>query len=157
MADELDGALSEPAEVEGRIKKLSKTLATTSEERDTERARADKEASEKAEAIRERDFFSQFSDVVSANPQAKDHKDEILAKVKAGYTTQDATFAVLGAAGKLGQPVVEKVNPAGGSADTGVRAEGNKSAAEMTQEERRAVLMENENELQGILSPSMQR
>lgn len=154
---ELDETLETPSEAETRIKDLSKKVKNTSDERDTERARADKEASEKAELIRERDFFSQFSDVVSANPQAKDHKDEILAKVKGGYTTQDAMFAVLGAAGKLGTPAPEKVNPAGGSADTGVQATGPKTVEEMTQEERRAVLMERESELQSILSPSMQR
>ena len=154
---ELDETLETPSESETRIKDLSKKVKNASEERDVEKARADKSESEKEELVRERDFLSQFSDVVSANPQAKDHKDEILAKVKAGYTTQDATFAVLGAAGKLGTLAPEKVNPAGGSADTGVRAEGMKTVDEMTQEERKAILMENESELQKILSPSMQR
>lgn len=153
MADELDQTLNEPSGAEARITDLSGKVKTMAGERDTERAARETAESGKAEAERERDFFKDFSGVVAGNPQAKDHQDEILAKVKSGYTTQDATYAVLGAAGKLNQPVVERNNPAGGSADVTINREGNKSVAEMTQAERREALMANESDLVSILSP----
>lgn len=123
-----------PSVSEDRIKQLSDKVETASKERDTEKA--SREAAE-----RERDFYKGYSEVVSTHPAAKDHQDEIKAKVLTGYTIQDATFAVLGAAGKLGgttpapQPQV-----AGGSAATTVQQPTDKSPKEMTQAERRAQL-----------------
>lgn len=153
MAEELDAALETPSESEARIKDLSGKTKKAYEDRDAEKAARDAAEARASEAERERDFYSGFSDVVSTNPAAKDHKDEILAKVKAGYTTQDATYAVLGAAGKLNQGIVERHNPAGGSASTQVRNEGEKTIAEMSQAERREALMSNEGALVDILSP----
>ncbi len=144
MADELITKTSEElaaennqSEAEKRIKQLSEKVRLTSEERDEKIRLLD-------ETTKERDFYSGFSDMVTTNPAAKDHKDEILAKVKGGYTVEDATFAVLGKAGKLGQPApkpAEPLNPAGGSAvvNTSTSA-GDKPISEMTQAERRAKL-----------------
>lgn len=150
MADELELG-SEVEEVEERkenkrIKDLSEKVKLTSEERDELRDELKKQTEqkevEKAELTRERDFYAGFADVVSSNPAAKDHKDDILAKVKSGYTVEDATFAVLGKAGKLGQPKPEpRPNPAGGSAINQPVAGSQKTAAEMTQAERRAELV----------------
>lgn len=140
---ELDNLINEPSESEKRIKQLSSTVKTTSEERDAEKQRADAAEAKVAEAERAAQFSDSFSDVVSTNPAAKDFKDDIRNKVMSGYTVQDATYAVLGAAGKLGQSVAETASPAGGSASINLPSAGaTKTAAEMTQEERRAVLSE---------------
>ncbi len=119
---------------EERITELSDKVKTEAEAR--QKAEADK-----AEAERRATFAEGFADVVGTNPAAKDHKDEIKEKVLKGYTVQDATFAVLGAAGKLGgatPPTPPQV--AGGSAPTNPGSTGQKEAKDMTQEERRAQL-----------------
>ena len=107
MADELETTLNEPSEVEKRIKSLSGKVKETADERDNAKAEAESARAAEAEAKRERDFYAGFSDVVATNPSAKDHKDEILSKVKSGYTVEDATYAVLGKAGKLGSTPVD--------------------------------------------------
>ena len=124
----------QPSRAEERITELSAKVALTSKERD--------ELKTLNESVtRERDFYKGFSDIVSTNPAAKDHQEDILTKVKSGYTVQDATFAVLGAAGKLGNtPAPAPQSPAGGSAPTTLPQGGVKPIGEMTQEERRAEL-----------------
>lgn len=146
MAD-LEQELTQPSESEKRINQLSGTVKTVSDERDQERANREAAEAKVAEAERERDFYAGFSDVVATNPEAKDHKDDILTKVKSGYTVQDATYAVLGAAGKLNQTLqtVEVESPAGGSATVTIPQGGVKSVGDMTQEERRAALLEAES------------
>lgn len=142
MADEQIIETPEETESQKRIKQLSDKVRLTSEERD-EQARLLKEQSEKTSvAEKERDFYQGFSDVVTTNPAAKDHKEEILAKVKSGYTVQDATYAVLGAAGKLSGTTPPAPTPqvAGGSATTTTTQTGTKPISEMSQEERRAAL-----------------
>ena len=154
---ELDDIIEQPSEVEKRIKTLSDKVRLTAEERD-EQARLLREAGDKTAAVeRERDFYQGFSDVVSTNPAAKDHKDAILEKVKLGYTVEDATYAVLGKAGKLNNPAptTETQPIAGGSAVTNPPQGGEKSISEMTQAERREVLMDRESDLQNILSPRL--
>lgn len=138
MAD--DSKLNEPNPVEDRIKDLSSKVKTASDERDAEKTRADTEMAKATELTRERDFYQGFTDVVATNPAAKDHKDDILAKVKSGYTVKDATWAVLGEAGKLGQMKTEEKQVTGGSATTTITQNSQKSPSEMTQEERRAAL-----------------
>jgi len=127
-----------------RIEELSGKVKTTATERDTEKARAEK-------AEKERDFFEGFSGILGTHPAAKDHKDEIKAKVLAGYTVEDATFAVLGKAGKIGEAPAQtkKIDAAGGSADVnaGVRNTGSKKdPANMTQAEKRAMLVDAERD-----------
>lgn len=131
-----------PSEVESRIKDLSSKVKTASEERDAAKALADTAAAEKAEAVKERDFYASFSDVVSTHPVAKDHKEDILAKVKTGYTVEDAAVSVLNKAGKLVPQPVERQSPAGGSATTNVTGAQNKSIRDMTQAERKAQLLD---------------
>ena len=141
--DPLTGLEIQPSESEKRIKQLSEKVRLTSEERDEQARLLAVESGKTATAEKERDFYQGFSDVVSSNPMAKDHKDEIKAKVLSGYTVEDATFAVLGKAGKLGQPKIEEPqSPAGGSAPTTPPQSGVKSPQEMTQEERKAALLE---------------
>lgn len=128
---------------EKRIVALNAQANERAAERDSERAAKEKVEAEKIEIARERDFYQGFSDVVSTNPSAKDHKDDILAKVKSGYTVEDATYAVLGKLGKLAQPKVEHQAIAGGSAViTPPQGGANKQVSEMSRDEKRAALME---------------
>ncbi len=142
MADELE---EEVNPTEKRIKDLSEKVKLTASERD-EKDRLLKEATAKtSEVERERDFYSGFADVVTTQPNAKDFKEQILGKVKSGYSVEDATFAVLGKEGKLSQPApapkpVE--NPAGGSAINQLPVNGSKAIKEMTKEEKKAALEE---------------
>lgn len=139
---EIDTLINEPSEAEKRIKQLSEKVKMTSEERD-EKDRLLKEQSEKTSVVeRERDFYAGFSDVIATHPAAKDHKEDILAKVKSGYSVEDAAYAVLGKAGKLSVPAQDTISTAGGSATTSLPSSGEKSPQEMTQEERRKALVE---------------
>ena len=151
--EQLDNEIEGENKVEKRIKDLSGKVKLTAEERDTFKRQAEEEKSKSAELQRERDFYASFSDVVSSNPMAKDHKDDILAKVKGGYSVEDATFAVLGKLGKLGQPQPIVDNPAGGSATVNQPITGEqKKPSEMTRDEKRAALLEAER--RGDLSMS---
>lgn len=142
---ELDEIINEPTEVEGRIKDLSKKVKLTSEERDELRRLNEEKDGTIDTVTKERDFYAGFSDVVSKHPNASEFKDDILAKVKSGYTIEDATVSVLNAQGKLTMPTVERVSPAGGSAPTQIPSQGTKSVGEMTRDERRQALMEAES------------
>jgi hypothetical protein len=119
---------------EERIKQLSDKVELTSKERDELKTLNETTA-------RERDFYKGFSEVVGTHTAAKDHQEEIKEKVLKGYSVQDATFAVLGAAGKLGgSPQVATPQVAGGSASTTITQNVDKPIAEMSQVERRAQL-----------------
>ena len=146
MADDLeldlDDAPKEEHIIDKRIKSLSEKVRLTSEERDEFKKLGEEKDAKLAETQRERDFYSGFADVVVANPSAKDYKEDILTKVKGGYSVEDATFAVLGKAGKLGQPPPPpKENPAGGSAVT-PPIPGQKILKEMSRDEKRTQLLE---------------
>jgi hypothetical protein len=147
MADEIITTPStettsyEVSETEKRIKQLSEKVRLTAEERDEKDSLLQQQSAKIAEVERERDFFASFSDVVASNPAAKEHKDEILAKVRSGYTTEDATFAVLGKAGKLPSQIpLPPDSPAGGSADTAPSSGGAKEVRDMTQAEKLSAL-----------------
>lgn len=130
------------SEAEKRIKQLSEKVRLTSEERD-EKEKLLKETTEKLSVLeKENSFNSTFVDVLGTYSQAKDHRDEIKAKVLAGYTVEDATLAVLGKAGKLGGTLTPTYTPqvAGGSAATTMTNSANKEVKDMTQAERRAQL-----------------
>lgn len=153
MADEtldletIDQDIENSNKVEKRIKDLSEKVRTTSEERDAGKRNLEESLAKNAELQRERDFYAGFADVLSVNPMAKDHRDEILTKVKGGYTVEDATYAVLGKAGKLGQPKIEVENPAGGAAAaTQPITGGQKSVSELSHDEKRAKLLEAEQQ-----------
>lgn len=144
--DTLDSELERENRVEKRIKDLSEKVRLTSEGQEKERLARTEVEGKLAEAQRERDFFAGFADVVSTNPAAKDHKDDILAKVKGGYSVEDATYAVLGKAGKLGnQPEPRQIvdSPVGGSAVTQPPT-AKKAPNDLSQQERRAQLLEAE-------------
>lgn len=138
---------TEPSDAEKRIKQLSGKVREAAEATEAEKAAREKAESERTEAQRERDFYQGYADVIATNPMAKDHKDEIFTKVKSGYTVEDATYAVLGKAGKLGQPAqqVEETHIGGGSSPTTPLPGGSqKQISDMSRDEKRAALIEAE-------------
>lgn len=126
-------APKEASRAEDRIKQLSEKVELTSKERDEMKTLNES-------TTRERDFYKGYADIVTTHPNAKDHQEEIKEKVLKGYSVQDATFAVLGAAGKLGGAPAPAPQVAGGSAATAMPQGGEKSPQEMTQAERREQL-----------------
>lgn len=155
---EVDDIIEQPSDSQKRIKDLSGKVETVAGERDAEKAKREEAETKLAVAERKAAFADEFSNIVSENPAAKDFRADIEAKVVGGYTASDATFAVLGAAGKLGQQKsAVQANPAGGSATTTLPPQGmEKSIGEMTQAERRAELM-SRADLGDILAPRSQR
>lgn len=124
-----------------RIKELSEKVELTAKERDEFKSLREKDQQVIADLTRENSFNSSFADILGSFPSAKDYKDDIKAKVLAGYDPTDAALAVLGKAGKLGaQPAIQPQNPAGGSADTVMVQGADKPVSELSQEERRAIL-----------------
>lgn len=134
---ELENKLSEG---DKRIKQLSEKVRLTSEERD-EKDKLLKESGEKIATLeRENSFNSGFADMLGTYTAAKDHREDIKAKVLSGYTVEDATLAVLGKAGKLTGVTITPQSPAGGSATTTVTSTQDKEVKDMSQAERRAQL-----------------
>ena len=135
MAEEKEIIQTTPPEKssrsEERIVELSDKVKTEAE------ARATAEAA-KAEADKRAEFAEGFVEVLSTNPAAKDHKEEIKEKVLKGYSMEDATFAGLGKAGKLGAQA-PKPQVAGGSAATQPTS-GQKEVKDMTLAEKREAL-----------------
>lgn len=147
--EQLDKDITNQNKVEDRIRNLSQKVKDKADEADAN-AKARTEAETRAlNAEKERDFYSSFADVVSQYPGAREHKDEILAKVKLGYSTDDAAVSILNKAGKLNptqapQPKIERAAVAGGSAVNPAPTGGNKPLNEMSREEKRQMLMEAE-------------
>lgn len=150
MADEttIQPQVQSDSRAQERIRELSEKVELTSKERD-EKDRILKETTDKVAALeKENAFNSGFADVLGWHSAAKDHKDEIRAKVLAGYSVKDATWAVLGEAGKLGGTIQAPIaSPAGGSAPNQIQQDATKSVAEMTQQERREALTSDPNVL----------
>lgn len=139
---------------EERIKTLSSKVKLTAQERDEAKQLAEEAAAAKVAAERERDFFKDFSTVSSKYQGASEFQDKIWEKVNSGYTTEDATVAVLAAEGKFpAQETAPIVESAGGGSSSTVIPTSEKSPNEMTQEERRAALQEasDSGELAGII------
>lgn len=140
--DNLESNAEEKLKVKNRFEKLSEKVILTSKERDEATAKAKAEEEARLTAEKERDFYKDFSTSLSKYPTASEFQDKIWEKVKSGYSTEDATVAVLAKEGKLGvettpetQPIVE-----GGSSPTIV--EGNKTLDTMTTEEKFNALQE---------------
>ncbi len=135
MADE--PITTPPADVsaaEDRIRQLSDKT------KQAEEAKAASDA--KASDAEKRAVFAEgFADFVSNNPAAKEFKAQIEEKYKAGVPFEDAAFAVLGKAGKLGgaTPPAPPASPVGGSAGT-VLPDGGKAPTDMNQAEKRDAL-----------------
>ena len=150
MADELDLELEENDEqeninkVEKRIKSLSEKVKLTSEERDEKAKLLAERDGQLANASKERDFYKGFNQVSAKYPGANEYQDKILEKVNAGYDVEDATISILAKEGKYtpAEPIVEKERVAGGSAATAMKGGESKSPQEMSQDERRAALLD---------------
>lgn len=123
-----------------RINELSEKVKLTSQERDELKTSLGDRDTKIANLEKENAFNSGFSDILGTHTAAKDHKDEIKAKVLAGYTVEDATYAVLGKAGKLNGAAPVQTQVAGGSADTAVSTTSTKTPTEMSLSEKRAQL-----------------
>ena len=142
--EQLDTEIDKENKVEKRIKDLSEKVRLTSEERDEQKHRLEESVKKIADLEKENVFNTGFVDILANHSAAKDHKDEIKAKVLAGYSVEDAAFAVLGKAGKLGQPITApKIeNPAGGSAVNQPITGGEKKINELTRDEKRTRLLD---------------
>ena len=140
MADEQQIITPTPepeSRAQERITQLSEKVRLEAEGRTAAEAKA--LAAEKKAA-----FAEGYAEMLSSHPAAKEFKADIQAKVEAGSSVEDATYAVLGKAGKLGAPApaptpIQSQQVAGGSAANSI-PQGVKSVAEMTQAERRAEL-----------------
>lgn len=139
LSTEQIAASNDVSRSQERIKQLSDKVELTAKERDEKDRLLQESASKIKQLEQENSFNSGFADVLGNFPAAKDHKDEIKAKVLAGYSPEDAAFAVLGKAGKLGTAPQAPVQVAGGSASTAPTS-GQKETKDMTQAERRAEL-----------------
>ena len=140
LASVLDNE-NQDSEAVKRIKDLSSKVGTVSQERDEANAKAQKAEADLQAKERELQFSNSFVDIVSQYPSAKDHKDDIKAKVLAGYTTEDATISVLAKAGKL-TSAAERESPAGGSASTVLKNDAEKPISKMNRDEKRAKLVD---------------
>lgn len=143
---------------QARITNLSSKVRDTARERDEAKAAAEKAQADADSAAKERDFFKGFSAISEKFPGASEFQDQILEKVNAGYSQEDAAVSVLNANGRL-QPQVQEEAPrpissaGGGSAATVLTDTSSKAVSEMTQAERREALMnpEVQAELEQIL------
>lgn len=129
----------ELSRAEERIKQLSEKVELTAKERDEVKNLVKERDDKIASLEKENAFNSGFADILGTHPAAKDHKDEIKAKVLSGYSPEDAAYAVLGKAGKLGTSAPAP-QVAGGSADTAMPQGGQKEIKDMSLAEKRAVL-----------------
>lgn len=151
MADELDLDLNDEEEkvnkVEKRIKDLSEKTKTAYTERDEAKAAAEKEAAEKAAALKDVDFYKNFSTVSSKYQGSAEYQDKIREKVNAGYDLEDATISILAKEGKYAPQaaVVDKESPAGGSAVNTIKTNTDKPLNEMSRDEMRQKLTEAQN------------
>lgn len=130
---------------EERIKNLSSKVKETAQERD-EAKRLAEEAAAKAEAAEKKaGFLEKFSDIAGKYQGANEYRDKIWEKVNAGYDPEDAAVAVLNSEGKLMPQAVDMApiaGPAAGGSSSTVIPQADRTAADMTQAERRAALQE---------------
>lgn len=142
--DTIEANAEKNLQVKNRFEQLSEKVIVTAKERDDATARFKAEAENRSKAEKERDFYKDFSQVSSQHPSAVAFQEQILEKVNKGYSTEDATLAVLAKEGKLGgspqQVTFQSSNPAGGSAATAMSDTGGKTLKEMTREEKRNAL-----------------
>lgn len=132
---------------EQRFTKILSEKATITTEKEAEKARADKAEAEKQAALKEVDFFKNFTQVTSKYTGATEYQDQIREKVMAGYTMEDATVSILAKEGKYTPQVaapLPKESPAGGSAVNTITGSGDKPVAEMTRDEKLSQLKDAE-------------
>ena len=142
--DNIESNVEQKLQVKNRFEKLSEKVILTSKERDELAAAKTLLEGEKDSLAKERDFYKDFSTNVTKYPNASDYQDQILEKVKSGYSTEDAMVAVLAKEGKLNMTSAPTPTPSfqveGGSAPTSF--EGNKSLSDMKPEDKLSALAE---------------
>lgn len=151
MADEEEINLDVEPEVEEKKPRMDQRV----EKALSEKAKAE-ELAAKAEKAREKalaeaetakkdlEFFKNFNTVSSKYQGASDYQDQIKEKTALGLDVEEATMLVLAKEGKYTPPPAPKVptpSPAGGSSPTNLKS-GDKPISEMSQDERRAQLIE---------------
>lgn len=130
---------------QNRIQNLSSKVRQQAEETATERKAREEAEARAVNAEKRAEFLEAFNGVSAKFPAASEHRDAIQEKVMAGYSVEDAAVSVLNAEGKLTpstETPMQTQETFGGSATTPPIQGETKSAAEMTQEERRALLIE---------------
>lgn len=140
MAEEPIIQPSDESESQKRIKQLSEKVELTAKERDEKDKLLNESNTKIATLEKENAFNSGFADMLGTHSAAKDHKDDIKAKVLAGYSVEDATLAVLAKAGKLGAAATAQPQVAGGSAATAMPSGAQKEISDMSLTEKRAAL-----------------
>jgi hypothetical protein len=139
--DQIESNTEERLKVKNRFQQLSEKVILTSKERDELAEAKQVLESEKDSLSKERDFYKDFSTNVTKYPHASEYQEQILEKVKNGYSTEDAMVAVLAKEGKLTMPA-EAPAPSpqveGGSSPTVIS--GDKSMSDMTAEEKMSAL-----------------
>lgn len=144
--DTIESNVQEKEKVKNRFEQLSEKVILTSKERDEKAKLAETLQADNAAISKERDFFKDFSNNVSKYPAATEYQEQILEKVKAGYSTEDAIVSILNKEGKLTPQAVQQpqTQVEGGSAPTTL--EGTKGIQDMSAEEKFNALNELSNE-----------
>jgi len=107
------------------------------------REKAEKEA---AAATKDLEFFKGFNVASSKYPGASDYQEQIREKTALGLDIEEATMLVMAKEGKYTPPPappMPKDSPAGGSAPINLKS-GDKPVSDMSQDEKRAQLVEAE-------------
>ena len=174
MADDLDldfedeQGQTETHPIDKRINKALADKAQALSERDEALKAKQTAETDKAAAQKEVEFFKNFSAVTTKYAGATEYLDQIKEKVLSGYDVEDAAISILAREGKLvnspasftpsPSPAPPRESPAGGSAPIVMQGAGgilDKSPSEMTQQERRAALIQAEQE-EGAISKIFQ-
>lgn len=152
--DQVDASANGKLQVKNRFQKLSTQVIE--EKAKVEQISKEKDAAEAkaAEIAKENEFYKSFSSHSAKYPNAIQHQDKILEKVKAGYETEDAILAVLGKEGQqsAGQPAPRSISAEGGSS-INIVSDGEKSLDNMSRAEKLSALedMEKSGELNRVL------
>ena len=129
-----------PEEPKG-LTRIEERITQLSEKFENEAKAKEKALQDVATAEKRAQFAEGYADFVVTHPSAKEFKAQIQEKAMAGMSVEDAGFAVLGKANKLGAAHTPEPQPvAGGSAATTPPQSGTKPVTDMTQDERRAEL-----------------
>lgn len=146
MAEEIEEEINNEellSRKDKRIKSLSDKYELSEKEKG-DLAKAKDEADAKVLAAqKDADFYKGFNTVASKYQGASEYQDKIREKVMAGYDVEDATVSVLNKEGKFVAPKAERESAAGGSANTS-QTVSDKTPQEMSQDERRAALLDME-------------
>ena len=128
-----------------RIKDLSSKVRDTATERDEARAAAEAAKEAQLAAEKKAEFLESFSEIASKYPNSAEYKAQIEERVQKGYSIEDAAISVLASEGKYTPPEPEGPivdSQVGGSAPTVLPSGDGRNAGELTQAERRSLLIE---------------